>query len=71
MKIKLNDRDIARAKQIAGYPWFKDKKDWQREIKAMLHNGFKMDVESLITKDISYVTDTYTPERLKDQDFLD
>jgi len=25
---------------------------------------------SFITKDISYVTDTYTPQRLKDKDFL-
>ncbi len=71
VKITLNDRDITRAKQIAAYPWFKDKKDWQREIKKMLSNGFKMEVESLITKDISYVTDTYTPQRLKDKDFLD
>ena len=71
VKITLNDRDITRAKQIAAYPWFKDKKDWQREIKQMLRNGFKMEVESLITKDISYVTETYTPERLKKKDFLD
>jgi DNA topoisomerase-6 subunit A len=71
VKIALNDRDITRAKQIAAYPWFKEKKDWQREIKAMLRNGFKMEVESLITKDISYVTDTYTPQRLEDKDFLD
>ncbi len=71
VKIALNDRDITRAKQIAAYPWFKEKKDWQREIKKMLSNGFKMEVESLITKDISYVTDTYTPQRLKDKDFLD
>ena len=27
----------------------------------MLQNGFKMEVESLITKDISYVTETYLP----------
>jgi len=71
VKIALNDRDIIRAKQIAAYPWFREKKEWQREIKTMLRNGFKMEVESLITKDISYVTDTYTPQRLKDKDFLD
>jgi DNA topoisomerase-6 subunit A len=37
----------------------------------MLKNGFKLEVESLISKDISYVTDTYTPERLEEQDWLD
>ncbi|MEZ6105717.1 MAG: hypothetical protein R3B96_06260 [Pirellulaceae bacterium] len=28
--IKLTDQDIKRAKQIAKYPWFTDKKPWQR-----------------------------------------
>ena len=37
----------------------------------MLRNGFKMEVESLITKEISYVTETYVPERLASGDFLD
>ena len=71
VKIDLNDRDRERAKQIANYPWFAEKKLWQKEIKRMLTNGFKMEVESLITKDISYVTETYVPERLKKQDWLD
>jgi DNA topoisomerase-6 subunit A len=37
----------------------------------MLSNGFKMEVESLITKDISYVTEVYVPERLKAKDWLE
>lgn len=71
VQISLNERDITRAKQIAEYPWFKDKKPWQMEIKKMLSNGFKMEVESLITKDISYVSEVYVPERLEQQDWLD
>jgi hypothetical protein len=30
-----------------------------------------MEVESLITKDISYVTETYVPQRLEAADWLD
>lgn len=71
VKIDLNDRDITRARQILKYPWFKEKRPWKREIKRMLANGFKMEVESLITKDISYVTETYVPQRLAARDFLD
>jgi DNA topoisomerase-6 subunit A len=71
VRIALNDRDTARAKQIADYPWFLDRKPWQKEIRQMLANGFKMEVESLITKDISYVSEVYVPERLKARDFLD
>ena len=71
VKITLNDTDRRRAKQIAGYPWFQGKGAWQKEIKRMLDNGFKLEVEALISKDISYVTEVYTPERLAEKDWLD
>lgn len=71
VKILLSDTDRKRAKQIAGYPWFAHKAPWQKEIKRLLDNGFKLEVESLISKDISYVTEQYTPQRLKAKDWLD
>ena len=71
VKIDLNDTDRKRANQIANYPWFEKKKPWQREIKRLLANGFKLEVEALISKDISYVTEEYAPKRLKDRDWLD
>jgi len=71
VRINLNDTDRKRAKQIAGYPWFANKKAWQKEIKQLLDNGFKLEVEALISKDISYVTEEYTPARLRDADWLD
>lgn len=71
VKISLNDTDRKRARQVAKYPWFEKKPQWQREIKKMLDNDFKLEVESLISKDISYVTEVYVPERLKEQDWLD
>lgn len=71
VKIKLNDSDVKRARQIAAYPWFAHKKPWQKEIELMLTNGFKLEVESLISKDISYVTERYVPERLDKGDWLD
>jgi len=71
VKIDLNDNDTKRAREIAAYPWFLGDKGWQKEIEGMLNNGFKMEVESLITKDISYVTEEYVPMRLKAKDWLD
>jgi DNA topoisomerase-6 subunit A len=71
VQIDLSDTDRKRAGEIAAYPWFKDHKGWQKEIAKMVSNGFKMEVESLITKDISYVTEEYVPERLKKKDWLD
>ena len=71
VKIDLNDNDKKRASEIAAYPWFKDHKRWQKEIAKMVSNGFKMEVESLIAKDISYVTAEYVPQRLQDKDWLE
>lgn len=69
--IEMNDNDIKRANEIKSYPWFEGHKGWQREIDGMLKNGFKMEVEGLITKGISYVTEEYVPQRLKNKDWLD
>ena len=63
--ITLNDTDRKRARQIANYPWFAHKKPWQKEIERLLENGFKLEVEALISKDISYVTEQYTPATAK------
>jgi DNA topoisomerase-6 subunit A len=71
VQIALNDNDIKRANEIRSYPWFEHNKQWQKEIQGLLNNGFKMEVESLITKDISYVTEEYVPQRLKAKDWLD
>jgi hypothetical protein len=71
VQIKLNEQDIKRARQIAQYPWFAHKKAWQKELDMMLKNGFKLEVEALISKDISYVTEQYVPARLREGVFLD
>jgi DNA topoisomerase-6 subunit A len=69
--IKLNEQDIKRANQIKSYPWFESKKAWQKEIDLMLKNGFKMEVEALISKGISYATEEFVPDRLEEGNFLD
>ncbi len=67
VKIELDAGDVKRAKQIANYPWFKNKRPWQREIKKMISNGFKMEVEAMISKDLEYLTGEYVPSRLKNK----
>ena len=71
VKIDLNENDRKRAKQIAKYPWFEKKRAWQKEIARMLDNDFKLEVESLLSKNISYVTEEYVPAKLRDKDWLD
>lgn len=71
VSIKLNDNDRKRAEQIKNYPWFAGKRAWQQEVDLMLKNGFKLEVEALINKGVSYVTEEYVPARLSERDFLD
>src|SRR5690606_39176336 len=71
VQIALNDSDRKRAKQIASYPWFEQKKTWQKEIQKMLDNGFKLEVEALISHGVSYVTEEYVPARLEERSWLD
>ncbi len=67
VKLDLDANDIKRAKQILNYPWFKGKRPWEREIKRMLANGFKMEVEALMSKHLTFLTDEYIPARLKEK----
>jgi DNA topoisomerase VI subunit A len=67
VKIDLDKNDIGRAKQIMKYPWFKDKKPWLREVQKMLSNGFKMEVEALINKRLTFLTEEYVPMKIKDR----
>jgi DNA topoisomerase-6 subunit A len=68
--IKLNDKDVSRAKELLNYAWFQ-KKPWQLEIKRMLSSGLKYELDALANKDFQYLTKTYLPRKLKEQDWLD
>ncbi len=65
VKIEVDANDVKRSKQIMAYPWFKNKRPWAREIKRLLANGFKMEVEAMCSKSLSFVTEEYLPYKLK------
>src|SRR5712691_641451 len=68
--IKLNDKDITRARELLNYQWFQ-KKAWQQEIKRMLSSGLKYELDALASKDFQYLTKKYLPKKLKEKDWLD
>jgi DNA topoisomerase-6 subunit A len=68
--IKLNEKDIARAKELMHYQWFQ-KPTWQAEIKRMLTSGLKFELDALANKDFQYLTKKYLPRKLKEKDWLD
>jgi DNA topoisomerase-6 subunit A len=68
--IKMEDRDVSRAKQMLAYPWFK-KVQWQREIQEMVRSGLKFELEALSRRGISFITEEYLPRKLRDKDWLE
>jgi DNA topoisomerase-6 subunit A len=68
--IKMDEGDVARAKQMLAYPWFKAKQ-WQQEIQEMVTSGVKFELEALSRRGISFITEEYLPRKLKEKDWLE
>jgi len=69
--IKVKETDIARLKQISEYEWFKDNKPWQRQFKKMKELKAKAEIQALSARGISFISEIYLPEKIKNKDFLD
>lgn len=69
--IKLNDQDLARMKQVSEYEWFKDNKEWLRQLKMMKDFGAKAEIQALSAKGISFISEVYLPTKIKNKEFLD
>ncbi len=69
--IRFTDQDKARLKQIAEYDWFKDNKEWQRQFEMMKKNDAKVEIQSLSSRGISFISEKYLPEKIKNKEFLD
>jgi DNA topoisomerase-6 subunit A len=67
--IKMDDGDVARAKQMLAYPWFQAKQ-WQNEIQEMVRSGVKYELEALSRRGISFITEEYLPGKLKEKDWI-
>ena len=69
--IKFKDVDMTRLKQISDYDWFKKNKEWQRQFKMMKDFGAKLEIQSLSSKGIKFISEKYLPEKIKREEFLD
>ena len=69
--IKFKEVDTTRLKQISEYDWFKNNKDWQRQFKMMKSFGAKAEIQALSARGITFITDKYLPEKIKNKEYLD
>ena len=69
--IKMKDVDIARLKQMSEYDWFKNHKGWQRQFKLMKQYGSKAEIQSLSARGISFISEKYLPEKIRNKDWIE
>ena len=69
--IRLKDNDKKRLEQMKNYEWFKNHKEWQKQFKKMKDMKGKVELDALITRGITFVSDTYLPEKIKAKDWID
>jgi len=69
--IKFEDVDFKRLDQIANYDWFKNSKEWQRQFQMMKQMKSKAELAALSSKGITFISEKYLPEKIKNKDFID
>ncbi len=69
--IKLTEQDLARIKQVSDYDWFKDNKEWLRQFKMMKEFNGKVEIQALSARGISFISEKYLPEKIKNKEFLE
>lgn len=67
--IRCKEVDIKRAKEMLNYEWFKHPA-WQKELKLLIKEGRKAELEALSGRGLKFVTEKYLPTKIKDKDFL-
>ncbi|TAL52765.1 MAG: DNA topoisomerase IV subunit A [Nanoarchaeota archaeon] len=69
--IKFEDVDISRLKQMSEYEWFEKSKAWQRQFKMMKKFNAKAEIQAMSARGISFISEKYLPEKIKNNDFID
>ncbi len=68
--IKFKDVDIKRLKEVSKYKWFK-KKEWEKFFKKMKELKGKVELAALSSKGITFISEKYIPEKIKNKEWLD
>jgi len=70
--IKFEEVDLKRLEQVKNYDWFKNNKEWQRQINMMKNEiKGKAELAALTSHGISFISDVYIPEKIKKNIWLD
>lgn len=69
--IKFEDVDIKRLEQVKNYDWFKDNIEWQKQFKLWKELNGKVELAALSSRGITFISDSYIPNKIKNKEWLD
>jgi DNA topoisomerase VI, subunit A len=69
--IKAKERDLKRAKELLNYPWFKQSKEWVRQLELFLEKQEKVEIEALSGYGFKFLTENYIPEKLSTSGWIE
>ncbi len=69
-RLKMTDWDMKKAKGMLEHPWIKRNKRWTSELKLMIKTGEKAELQALAKHGITFMTDTYIPQKLGEKDWI-
>jgi len=67
--ITCKEVDVKRAKEMLNYEWFQHPA-WQKELKLLIKERKKAELEALSGRGLKFVTEEYLPTKIKNKDFL-
>ena len=69
--IKYKDIDIKRLQEVSNYEWFKNDKRWQVFFKKMEALKGRVELAALTEKGISFISDKYIIEKIRNEDWIE
>ncbi|MEW6592963.1 MAG: DNA topoisomerase VI, partial [Candidatus Hadarchaeota archaeon] len=69
--IKFEEVDLRRLEQVKNYDWFKNNKEWQKQFKMWKELNGKVELAALSSKGITFISDNYIPNKIKNKQWLD
>ena len=63
-------KDYKRVRDVMEYEWMQNEQ-WQNQLKLMLEKGVRVEQQALAANSLEFVANTYLPEKIKNEEFLD
>lgn len=70
VRLSMSDNDVKRAKNLLDEAFIKQRPEYQKELKLMLKNKEKAEIQALASKGFRYLSEEYLPTKLETGDWI-